>query len=168
MITYSAQICAEVLFELKISEKSINDAQKIFFDNPILVDILSNPSVKTDDKYAVIDKLFEKDIAGFLKILTEFRHIAKANEIFEAYSNRVLSSKNILKAEFSYVTKPNEQMQEQFRQMLKQKYSVSDVLLTLKEDKSLVGGYKLRVNDTEYDKSIQGTVKALQNRLIRR
>lgn len=168
MIMYDAQLCAEVFFELGIDEKVLDDTKEIFAQNPILADVLSNPSVTIDEKYAVIDKLFERRITDFLKVMTEFGHIAKIDEILDACSERILQSRNILKAELSYVTKPSDEMQESFRQTLKQKYGVSDVLLTLKEDKCLIGGYKLTVGDTEYDKSIQGTVKALQNKLIRR
>ena len=40
-----------------------------------------------------------------------------------------------------------------------------DVLLEVNTDEALMGGYRLEVNGVEYDKSVQGMIKALQNRI---
>lgn len=168
MIMYDAQICGQVLFDMKVDKSIIDEADKVFKTCPELSDILSNPTISKDEKYAVIDKLFPEEIRSFLKIMTEFGHINKIREIFEAYYSSMRRSRNILEAELFYVNKPDDETVEKFRQMLKKKYSVSDVLIKLTEDRNLIGGYKLVVGDMEYDKSVQGTIKALQNRLIRR
>ncbi len=42
---------------------------------------------------------------------------------------------------------------------------MSDVLLEVNTDEALMGGYRLEVNGVEYDKSVQGMIKALQNRI---
>ena len=51
------------------------------------------------------------------------------------------------------------------KETLKKKYGVSDVLLEVNTDEALMGGYRLEVNGVEYDKSVQGMIKALQNRI---
>lgn len=38
--------------------------------------------------------------------------------------------------------------------------------MELKEDKSLVGGFILRVEDQEFDYSLKGRINALQQKLI--
>ncbi|MFU0828355.1 MAG: hypothetical protein ACFWTJ_12655 [Lachnoclostridium sp.] len=40
--------------------------------------------------------------------------------------------------------------------------------MELKEDPSLIGGFVLKVGNTEYDKSIKGTLDELQKTLVRR
>ena len=54
---------------------------------------------------------------------------------------------------------------EKIKETLKKKYGVSDVLLEVNTDEALMGGYRLEVNGVEYDKSVQGMIKALQNRI---
>ena len=168
MIMYDAQICGEVLFELAPGEQAVREAKDIFAACPELSGILANPTFSKEEKSAVIDRLFPNEIRSFLKVMTEFGHIYKINEIFDAYDHCVNSSRNILEAELYYVNRPDGSVMENFRETLKKKYGVSDVLLKTAEDKSLIGGYRLCVNGVEYDKSVSGTIKALQNRLKRR
>lgn len=168
MIMYDAQICGQVLFEMKMEKSVVDEADRVFKTCPELSDILSNPTFSKEERYAVIDKLFPEAVRSFLKIMTEFGHINKIGEIFEAYYSCLRKSSNILEAELFYVNKPDDETVGKFREMLKKKYGVSNVLIKLNEDEDLIGGYKLVVGDMEYDKSVQGTIKALQNRLIRR
>ena len=49
---------------------------------------------------------------------------------------------------------------------LNKKYGAKAVAFTLKEEKSLVGGFVLRVKDQEFDYSLKGRINALQQKLI--
>ena len=84
---------------------------------------------------------------------------------FDAYDDEVLKSKNILKAELYCVCPPEKAQTDKIKETLKKKYGVSDVLLEVNTDEALMGGYRLEVNGVEYDKSVQGMIKALQNRI---
>ena len=90
---------------------------------------------------------------------------AYKNVIFDAYDEEVLKSKNILKAELYCVCPPEKAQTDKIKETLKKKYGVSDVLLEVNTDEALMGGYRLEVNGVEYDKSVQGMIKALQNRI---
>ena len=57
---------------------------------------------------------------------------------------------------------------EQVKEMICKKYNKAGVELDLIEDPSLIGGMVLKVNDTEYDKSIKGTLDEMQKSLVRR
>lgn len=168
MIFYSADVCGRVLFELNVPEADVKAAKKTFLDCPELSDVLNNPTIKKEERFRCIDKLFPKSLSNFLKVMTEAEHMNEINQIFEAYENHVLDSKNILRAQLYYITKPDDSVINQFKETLKKKYDVSDVLLDTISDNSLIGGYRLVVNGVEFDKSILGTVKSLQNTLTRR
>ena len=62
-------------------------------------------------------------------------------------------------------TAPEKAQTDKIKETLKKKYGVSDVLLEVNTDEALMGGYRLEVNGVEYDKSVQGMIKALQNRI---
>ncbi len=166
MIFQDAENCAKVLLSLNADENDILDAKNLWESSDELREAICANSVRMVEKYAVIDKLFPKSLTNFFKVMCEFGHIKDLSDIILAYENLVLNQKNILSAQFYYVNEPDAQTVDKFKQMLKSKYDVSDAVITLVYDESLIGGYKLKVGDTEYDKSIKGSIKALQNALI--
>ena len=137
MITSMADNYAKVLFSLGLKEDMVKQTQQIFLTNHELTDALDNPIIKEKDKEAVIDRIFEKDIRGFLKVLCDNQCISILDKIFEAYETLVLDSKNILTAKLSYVTRPEEAELGQIKDMLCDKYRKTGVILSLKEDTSL-------------------------------
>lgn len=156
----------KVLFEMGVSKESINHARTLLNENHELLSALSNPVIKKSEKAAVIDRLFDKEIAGFLKVLCENAYIENIEEVFKAYDELVLESKNMICATLRYVTKPSDAQLEGIKQMICKKYNKVDVLLQLEEDASLMGGFVLKVEDTEYDKSVKGKLLHLQKTLL--
>lgn len=168
MITRRAENYGKVLFSLSPSEESIQQSKQILSENCELIKVLDNPVINKQEKEAVIDSLFEKEICNFMKVLCENKCIRIANMIFEAYETIVLASENIIKAKLSYVTRPDDSELGQIKDMISNKYKRIRVELELQEDTSLIGGFVLIIGDTEYDKSIKGTLFELQKTLARR
>jgi F-type H+-transporting ATPase subunit delta len=165
-MTEMAKNFARALFELETSEDSVQKVKNIILDDKDLLSALSNPAVKRSEKHAVIDSVFEKDIRNFLKVLTDHDSMDLLKEIIDAYDELVLNNKNLIRATLTFVTKPDEDQIEKIREMVRRKYNKSGVLLELKEDSSLIGGFILAVGNTIYDKSIQGTLSSLYKTLV--
>ena len=157
---------ARAIFELNISEEHVENAKDIIMANIELYDALSNPAVKNSEKHTVIDKIFDKEIRNFLKVLCNHNCMKMISQIFEAYEALVLASKNEIRATFTFVTKPDDVEIEKVKEFLCNKYNKADVLLELKEDASLIGGFILTVGDTMYDKSIRGSLSSLYKTLV--
>ncbi|MDF2676332.1 MAG: synthase delta chain [Bacillota bacterium] len=154
-----------VLFELKISHEIIHETKNIFLESRELLNALSNPSIQQNEKHSVIDSIFDKEIRNFLKVLSDNNKIDLIVNIIDAYDEVLLQSKNILKVTFTYVTIPDENQINQIKEFVRDKYNKADVLLELKEDSSLLGGFILTVGDIVYDKSIAGTLSSLRKTL---
>lgn len=167
MIMYNHQICAEALYETGVSESDVNKAIELFDENEQLGELLSSPVFSKGEKYALVKKVFPENLHNFLCVMIDTGNISDISEIFEAYKEIILGKSNIIKAKLSYVNKPDVETQESFKNMLKKKYSAADVILELSEDRSLIGGYKLQIGDTVFDKSISGSLKAFRNKLVR-
>lgn len=168
MITSQAANFAKVLFSLKIQEEVVGKTREILSLNKELIEVLNNPTIRRQQKEAVIDRIFDKEICSFVKVLTLHGQIGNVDEIFREYDCLVLESKNLLKVTLAYVTKPEDAQLEQIKDMLCNKYRKAGVIMELKEDPSLIGGFVLTVGNTEYDKSIKGTLDELQKTLVRR
>lgn len=165
MITQRAVNYAKVLYSLDLDESIIQDAKNIFMENAELTDVFENPVIEKGQKEKIIDTVFDKQICRFLKVLNENKCMDIAIDIFTAYEKIMLEKKDIVKAKLAYAVKPNDEELEQIKAIVCQKYKKAGVSLELIEDASLIGGYVLTVEDTEFDKSIKGTLCELQKTL---
>lgn len=168
MITWQAVNYAKVLFSLGIAENIVQNTRDVLLGSKDLMNALNNPSIKLKEKEAVIDKVFDKEICSYLKVICKNQYINMIESIFEAYDTFVLDRKNMIKASLSFITRPDDTELEQIKEMVCNKYKKAGVCLELIEDKSLIGGFVLKVEDTEYDKSIKGTLLEMQKALARR
>ena len=155
MIFYPEEVCGRVLFELSPKAESVKASRELFESCDELKDALASPAVEIKEKEKVIDRLFPEDMRNFLKVMCQWGHMDNIMDIFDAYDEEVLKSKNILKAELYCVCPPEKAQTDKIKETLKKKYGVSDVLLEVNTDEALMGGYRLEVNGVEYDK---GTV----------
>lgn len=163
-----AENYAKALFELKTSEEIMKHTKSILASSRELTDALKNPEVTKAEKHKVIDAVFPTDTTGFLKVLCDHGSFGMIEQIFDAYEALVLKDRKYLKVVFYYVTKPEEDQLVRIRTMLCKKYQVKEVLLELKEDPSLIGGFILAVGNTVYDKSIRGALAGLYASLVKR
>jgi len=168
MITQRALNYAKILYSLKLKDENVDQTKKLLMNCSELMDVFENPVVKKKEKASVIDELFDKEIASFLKVLCENNVIGLFSEIMDAYEDLKLEHKNMIKAKLTYAIKPDDEHVEEIKSMLCNKYMKSGVFLELEEDASLVGGYVLFVGDIEYNKSIKGALSEMQNTLIGR
>jgi len=168
MITQQSKNYAKILDSLHIKEDIAVRTNDLLHNSNELVEALENPAISMKEKEAVIDKLFDKEITSFLKVLTNNNAIGSFTEIMNSYEELLLDHQNILKAKLTYTVKPDESQIEDIKNMLCEKYHKSGVYLELEEDPSLIGGFVLYTGNTEYDKSIKGALSELQKTLIRR
>ena len=61
-----------------------------------------------------------------------------------------------------------ENQKAQMEQFVRRTYGVNGVEMTVEQQPDLIGGFVLRVGDREFDWSLRGRVRQLQQRLIRR
>lgn len=158
----------KVLFSMKLEETLVQQMHNMLKEHKELVAALDNPSFLQKEKHAVIDRLFDEKLRGFLKVITDQQMITQMDDIVDAYHQCVLAEKNWICATFYYVTKPSESQLAKVKEKICQDYRKDGVELKLVHKPSLVGGFVLKVNDFEYDRSVQGNFTHLAQRLIRR
>lgn len=165
-MTQRASNFARVLMELKISEEIVQNTKKLIMANRELRKALANPAVKKIEKNKIIDVIFDEKIRSYLKVLCDYDYIDSIEQIFKAYEAMELERKNIIGATFIYVIRPEDIQLEKIKNFICRKYNMAGVLLELKEDSSLLGGFLLIVGDTVYDKSIKGNLSGLYKTLV--
>ena len=166
-MTQTAINYAKVLYELSIPADAVTEMQEILSMTPELLQVLTSPVAKRAEKHRVIDRIFERSVRVFLKVVCDNQDAGVLPEIFQAYDRIRCQREGILPATLFYVTEPSENQLIQIKELLKRNYHASDVRLTLKKDKSLIGGFILRCGDRETDWSLRGRLRQLEQRLTR-
>lgn len=158
----------QVLYELSLPEKVIEDTALALKTVPELKRVLNSPVIPKTSKHRVIDRVFDEPVRVFLKVLVDRRDVELAEDIFEAWRSLVCKEAGILEASLTYVTKPDEEQMREIKAMLCRKYEKKEVRLRLIEDPGLIGGFILRVGDVETDWSLKGRLRQLEQNIMRR
>ena len=159
---------AKALYELSVPEEAVLETEKIFRSTPQLNGTLENPLVSLKEKEHVIDRVFPQEMKNFLKVTCIYQKIIIFYDSLEAYGDYSRKQKGILKAVLTYVTKPEEAQKEKMEDFLRREFGAKEVILTLREDKSLIGGFILSAGDKEFDWSLRGRYNNLRQKLTRR
>lgn len=165
MMTQTTINYAKVLFDLGISEEAIKDADRIISEVPELSSVLSNPVIPKTSKHSVIDQVFPEEIRNFLKIVSDYQKMEVVKDIFATYFERKDEMLGIVTARLSYVVPPTEEQLDKMKEFVCSRYHAKDVKWDMKEDTKLLGGFILYVNGREYDYSVQGRLKRLEQKL---
>lgn len=155
----------QALFELALSQKEIEDGRKILRENPELKDALRNPTISFQEKERVIDRIFSESVGSFLKVICRNDDAECLEEAFEYYDEQMRKKNKVLAGTLTYVTKPQEAQISRIRKYLKKEYQAEDVILELKEDASLIGGFILKVGDRVMDRSLKGKLEMMTQNL---
>lgn len=157
---------AKALYELSIKEEEIADALEQLEKTPSLYEILSNPVVLIQEKERLIDRIFSDSVRNFLKVICRHQRLDQLKEILLAYRSYEEDQKRILHATISYAVPPSEEQLERMKKSLCKRYQSQGIMLEEREDPSLLGGFIIRVGNLEYDNSLKGRYKRLEQRWI--
>ena len=89
-------------------------------------------------------------------------------DIFRAYQRWYDDSRKIKTGILYYVDKPDSEQLAQIENKLCSQLKCNKVKLALKSRPELIGGFVIRIGDLEIDRSLQGSVNCLTEKLTRR
>src|SRR5699024_4312549 len=135
----------------------LNDFEFIhntFGDSRELVTFLKSPIIKFDDKKAVLNELFFKQIAEptrlFIKLLIRKERVSLLDQIAEAYIELYKKYAGIITIDVLVARELNEGQQQSLRSKL-EKETQKTVEMNIIVDESLKGGMAIRIDDTVID-----------------
>lgn len=168
MMTQQLKNYACALFELSISHEKISEAADILAENPVLLEILTKPFIPLREKENVIERIFPPEVKRFLKVVCVNKRAGELPEIFKAYEEYVKEKEGVLSARIICVAPPSGEQLARIEKFLCRQYGKNKVLFEFTKDASLLGGFVLRAGDMEYDYSLRGRYRRLEERLIGR
>lgn len=155
-----------VLWELNAQVDGLESAAQIYRESPELQRVLTDPSVYKEEKHAVVDRVFpEKKLQNFMKILCDYSDVEYLEEIVEEYKLYTNEHQSVVNAALRYVTAPDDKQLEGIKEFLLKEFDAHQVDLEMIQDERLVGGFILSANGREWDWSINGRIRGMQEQL---
>lgn len=139
-------------------------------DNAELHFALTNPRVPVRERTALVRTLAERahteaPVARLLVLLAERGRLELLPAIAEAYGERLLTYRKIVRAQVTTATPLSEERTNALRDSLS-RVTGRDVQLDVAVDPTLIGGLVARIGSTVYDGSIRTQLQKVRRQLV--
>lgn len=174
-MTEHARVYGGSLYDLaaeeQLTEAIKNDMQEIkqiFRDNPDYIRLLSEPSIKKDERTDLIEKAFgesaERYLVNFLKILCERNILNEYEGCLEEFTKRYNADHNIAEAIVVSAVELNDQQKAALKEKL-EKTSGKTIDLVAKVDPTVVAGIKVELEGKQLDGTVTGRLAGISKKL---
>ncbi len=153
-----------------IHQDIVNVEQIIFDESTTLYEVLTNPIIKPSFKLHFIEKIFKGNVddltLNFLLLVIKKGREQYFDSIFRNFYNQYNELNKIKKVSITTVIRPDEQIVEKIKK-LAQNFINSGyrIEITEHEDKSLIGGFLLEIDDYQFDASIKNKLQRIKSEL---
>jgi F-type H+-transporting ATPase subunit delta len=118
---------------------------------------VESPVIRTELKLSLIDEIFSNKLSKYTLNFVHFIIEKKREELFYEIAKRFVEMKNEhlgivemeVKTAFEFTKEQLSNLKNRFEQILKKK-----VIMNIKIDKNIIGGFIAQVGDTVYDASV--------------
>ncbi len=153
------------LLRLDIPQEDTEAANHIFTDCKDVSDTLSNPLVTSDEKRAVVARLFPESMQKFILNAIKTKSVENIPAALEGYHDALLEKQGCIKAVVRYVTPLTEAQQADLRKYIMERFIKEDVAIEYRHDPDIIGGFILNAGDIEYDKSYRSALSRMKESL---
>lgn len=131
--------------------------------------LIESPVISTSGKVKAIQSIFQGKVnpytLNFLVLITENRREKFIPGIFRDLEELYRKSQGIRTAVLTTAQPMDEALVEQIRKSLESEFG-GKVELSQMIDEQIIGGFVLRVDDTQYDASIASQLKKIKEKLL--
>ena len=163
---------AKSLLDLSIEMKNVEAVladmkliHSVCAENKELIALLKSPIIKSDKKNSILNDIFGKSInpltQKFVDLLCSKSRESYLQEIAEQFSNQYKTKKGITTAVFSISSALDDITRAQLLAIL-QKTAKGEIEISEKIKPDLLGGFVLRIGDTQIDASVLRQIKNLK------
>lgn len=174
-MTEYARVYGGSLYDLASEEKltdailgEMQEIKTIFRENPDYIKVLSEPSVKKEERTDLIEKAFgaeaERYLVNFLKILCERNLLREYEGCVEEFTKRYNADHGIAEAVVTSAVELSDSQKKALKEKL-EKTSGKSVSLVTKVNPSLVGGLKVELEGVELDGTVSGRLNDISKKI---
>ena len=171
-ITIISQRYAQALFdlalEMEILERVKDDMTlvlEVTRENPQFRRLLSSPIIPDGKKARILRSIFHRHVdkltMRFLELVTHKDREVYLLDITKSFVNLYNKYKNILTVQLTTAAEINEKIREEIIDLLEDTTHKTIDLIEVVDDK-IIGGFVLRMDDSQYDASIRKKISKLE------
>ena len=154
----------DVIFQdFKLLEELTNESRDLQL-------LLKSPIIKSDKKWAVLDKIFKNDISElsllFLRLVTKKKREMFLPQIITAFFDGYNDIKNIKKVDIISATPISDQSEQRILGQLKGQLGNVNIKLEKSIDPKILGGFMIKIGDKVFDTSLQSKLSALKREIL--
>lgn len=154
--------------DLRTVFSNLDAVSKAFQADPELLVLFKHPAISAPQRLKLLQDLtkdMDKLSARMLELLCERRKIELLPTILQEFYELLRARHNQVTAELFSAEAISDEEKESIRQRLDKKLN-KQVQLTVHIDKSLIGGYLLKVGDQVIDGSLKGRLQTIEKTLL--
>lgn len=155
------------LLSNQVSVGSLEDALRLYNSSEELRETLNNPNYPAEEKQQVINDLFAPSVREFLGELAEKCQCGDLEELIEAYIVEGDRKKNIIHATVTCINPPDEKQLKGIEDFVRKETKSENVVVDIKKDASLIGGFVIAVEGKEYDFSLKKKMQTIKEQILR-
>ena len=159
---------ASALLEADIAHDDIREMTDIWNNSEELRSSMLSSAVTDEEKERIADRAFSPAGASCIKMLLHKGALNELPAVVREYEKLKLKQQGAVVCQLYCVQKPSEELTAQFREVIRKKLGCNEVVLDIRIDPSLIGGYVLNADGKTYDKSVKNALKGLQKDLAKR
>ncbi len=159
-------ILAQKLMEADADRESVNTMAAMWNESEELRTALSSPEITAQQKQDIIKEAFPAPVQSFAAENTE--HLGLIKEVAKEFERLKLKKLNSEVCRLYCASQPDEATLNSFSENIKRRLGLSEAVIEVVIDKSLIGGYVLEAGGKLYDKSIKASMKKLRSELSSR
>ena len=156
---------ARRLNERKVNISFVDAADSVLNENQELSLKLSDNTIPLSVKYDLIEQNFPMQIRDYICELCKDGKVDLFHQIADTFRSVPLDHKEPFSVSLTYVNPPTEEQYERIRTFIFHKYKRRDTIFEEHQDESLIGGFRLRAGNQEYDWSLKGRLEQLSKTL---
>ena len=155
-----------MLEQLKIPKEDVKSAAELLTLVPEIEAFFCDPSIAVEKKHAAAEKLFPTSVRDLIRLLCDNQDMDRFREIAEQFQARPREGEDSpLQVTLTCVTEPEEAVRERLLACVQKQYPGRTLVLSVRKDASLIGGFRLQVDGKEYDWSYEGKLQALKQKM---
>nr|MBQ4173129.1 F0F1 ATP synthase subunit alpha [Ruminococcus sp.] len=159
---------ASTLLQADVAHDDIREMTDIWNNSEELRSAMLSSTVTDEEKERIADRAFSPAGASCIKMLLHKGALNELSAVVREYEKLKLKQQGAVVCQLYCAQKPSEELTAQFREVIRKKLGCNEVVLDIRIDPSLIGGYVLNADGKTYDKSVKNALKGLQKDLAKR
>lgn len=159
---------ASMLLETDVAHDDIRELADTWNNSEELRSSMLSSAVTDEEKERIADRAFSPAGAACIKTLLHKGVLGELPAVVKEYEKLKLKQQGAVVCQLYCAQKPSEELTAEFREVIRKKLGCNEVVLDIRIDPSLIGGYVLNADGKTYDKSVKNALKGLQKDLAKR